>query len=514
MGSCVLTGCGLFLTAAPAVTVIWPADPNIDYGRPLVLTGLVLAIALASAASLMARHMHGRNPDASDRSRHGVLPWASAVVTSVLGGLAGYLLAQPLRFTYGWDAGVATSFSRELSSGLGLSDYAQGYLSRYPNNVPVIAMMNVARAIGGPTDADMYATYLVANGACLALTLLATFVLVRQLRGTSSAFIAQGVVFALVGCSPWMAVPYTDIPAMPFVSVAVTLAAFAARGGSRWTLALVIPAFAVASVAFVLKSTPAVLAVAFALVLLLMLLARSDPGRTRVAAALVCGLMAFGLGSLSSLAVADNAAHIDRRQLDTSRTPPLSWWLANGLTTTTNRGGHAYYGAYSPDMVTKSMYLSGEELQAWSDKRLSDQASSMGPKGILGFELRKLAFNWGDGMFFAWGAFDYEPTRLHRHDANSKAVQAWQHARGEHYHLRAALATGMWLAVVAWGGIGLLRSSYRRDLLIVAVSVLGIGLFTLLFQGGSRYLFAFVPVVVALAALADPLSPGRRRAQR
>jgi hypothetical protein len=43
--------------------------------------------------------------------------------------------------------------------------------------------------------------------------------------------------------------------------------------------------------------------------------------------------------------------------------------------------------------------------------------------------------------------------------------------------------------------------------LLLALSVLGIGLFTLLFQGRSRYLFVFVPVVVALAASVRPSLP-------
>ena len=517
VGTWLLTGIGIFLVAAVALAVIWPADPNIDYSRRLVLIGVVVALAAALTATILSAHLPRRKSRAKRSAAYAALPWIAAFGTSVLGGLAGYALAQPLRFTYGWDPGVTTGFSRELSGGLGLSDYAQDYLSRYPNNVPVIAMMNLARSIGGPTDAEMYTTYLRANGVFLAVSLFATFALLRQLRGTRAAFIAQGAVFALVGCSPWMAVPYTDLPAMPLVAVAVAVAALAARRTSKWSLALVVAAFATAGVAFVIKSTPAVLAVAFGLVLLLVLASGSKPGRVRVAGALVCGVVAFGLTALASLATADNVAHIDRRELDTSRTAPVTWWLANGLTTTTNRGGHPYYGAYSPDMVTKSMHLSGEELQEWSDQRLATQASGMGPGGIVRFESRKLAFNWGDGMFFAWGAFDYEPKRLQRHDSTSQAVQNWQHARGERYPLRSALTTGFWLALVAWAGAGLVRSSYRRDLLVVAVCVLGIGVFTLVFQGGSRYLFAYVPIVVALAASVDPLAgarPWARRASR
>ena len=51
-------------------------------------------------------------------------------------------------------------------------------------------------------------------------------------------------------------------------------------------------------------------------------------------------------------------------------------------------------------------------------------------------------------------------------------------------------------------GLGALRArAPTRDQVLVALTVLGIALFTLLFQGRSRYLLTFVPLVVALGAM-------------
>jgi len=73
---------------------------------------------------------------------------------------------------------------------------------------------------------------------------------------------------------------------------------------------------------------------------------------------------------------------------------------------------------------------------------------------------------------------------------------------GQWYQLRANLTQGLWLAVLLVAGLGLLRTApVRRETLILAVTVLGIAAFTLAFQGRSRYLFAFVPVIVSLAAM-------------
>ena len=40
---------------------------------------------------------------------------------------------------------------------------------------------------------------------------------------------------------------------------------------------------------------------------------------------------------------------------------------------------------------------------------------------------------------------------------------------------------------------------------MVVLTVLGIAAFTLVFQGRARYLFVYVPAVIALAASVDPL---------
>lgn len=266
-------------------------------------------------------------------------------------------------------------------------------------------------------------------------------------------------------------------------------------------------AFSLIAVAFVIKSTPASTAVAFGLVGLAGVVgAASRRARSRAAAVVLVGVGAFALVSLASLAVTDNVAGVPRQQLDTSRTAPTTWWLANGLTSTPSLSGRPYYGGYNPEMVRDSMALSGDRLQRWSDRRLEDQVASMGLPGIAAFEVRKLGFNWGDGMFFAWGeGYDFQAKRLTEHGSADRLVQSWQHVSGAHYLLRASLTNGLWLAMLAWAGVGLMRSRYRRELLVVVMTVLGIAAFTLVFQGRSRYLFAYVPIVVALAAVVSPL---------
>lgn len=63
-------------------------------------------------------------------------------------------------------------------------------------------------------------------------------------------------------------------------------------------------------------------------------------------------------------------------------------------------------------------------------------------------------------------------------------------------------------------GVGLLRSRFQPEILLMAMTIAGIATFTLLFQGRSRYLLGHVPVVVALAACVIPLPPAWRLPRR
>jgi hypothetical protein len=115
-------------------------------------------------------------------------------------------------------------------------------------------------------------------------------------------------------------------------------------------------------------------------------------------------------------------------------------------------------------------------------------------------------------MFWAWGEGpDSLPGTLAPATGLTGVVHELNGFHGSWYSFRADVTQALWLAVLLVGGLGLLRAPYRRETLLLAVSVLGIAAFTLVLQGRSRYLFAFVPLVVALAATVHSSLPLRGR---
>ena len=135
---------------------------------------------------------------------------------------------------------------------------------------PLVSVHRAAYAISDVTGLAVQTVLGSLGGIAAGLTVLLVFPLVARVAGRVRAVAAQLVVVALVATSPWVAVPYTDLLAMPLLTGAVLLVLRAAdrrdRSGSLQLLASAV----LAAGAIVLKTTPTVLVVAVAVVGLLL----------------------------------------------------------------------------------------------------------------------------------------------------------------------------------------------------------------------------------------------------
>jgi hypothetical protein len=477
----------MLLLAVAVAGLVAPRPVNVGHRWQVVVPVTSALVALA---------VTGRVP------RWAKKRWLPAVVASG-GGVVAALIGLMTRYHYGWDARVVMDMARALQSGRPLSPADYRYLSMFPNNLPLLAIdrLGVAVAQGFSLAPDVL--LIAVNGACVAVTAYAVHHLVR-VAGRGPALVAQLLTIVLVGTSPWLAVPYTDFYAMPFVAGGAALASTALRPGplgrrlACWGLALL-----AASIAYAVKTTPVVLVVAAVLAAAVAVFDHVV-GRSRrtgvlvASAASVAAMVVLGAG-LSSLATA--VSGVDETRIDAEVTPPLVWWVALGADEQRTPGGVVNYGAYSREMVDALAGRTPEQVRAYALAFLGDRWADRGPLGTLTFYGSKAAWNWGDGMFWAWGEGpDSLPGTLAPATGVTGAVHGLNGFHGSAYAVRSDLTQALWLAVLLVAGLGLLRAPYRRETLLLALSVLGIAAFTVVLQGRSRYLFAFVPLVVALAA--------------
>ncbi|GAB3875824.1 glycosyltransferase family protein [Terrabacter terrigena] len=500
VGRALLRLTGVSLVAVGLVGLLAPRAVNVAH-RPQVVVPATLGL-LALAGLVRAPRW----------AKNRWLPVATAIGGGVVAGAVGLMTG----YRYGWDARVVMDMAKALQAGrpLGRADY--DYLSLFPNNLPLLAIDRMGVAVGQAFSLSPDAILVPLNAFCVGVTLYAVHLVVVRVAGRGPALAAQLATLVLVGTSPWLAVPYTDFYAMPFVVGGVAMAVKALAPGPRvarvalWVLSVVSIA-----VAYTIKTTPVVVAIAGVLTAVVAIFDHDlQPARRAgVIAACAVSMVAFVGVGLGLSAAAATASGVDSSRIDATATPPILWWVALGADEQRSPSGVVNYGAYSREMVDAVTGRDPGQTRAYAAGFLGDRWAERGLGGTLAFYGSKAAWNWGDGLFWAWGEGpDSLPGTLAPATGLTGVVHDLNGFHGSVYPLRADLTQALWLAVLLVAGLGLLRAPYRRETLLLAVSVLGIAAFTLVLQGRSRYLFAFVPVVVALAAAVHsslPL-PGRR----
>lgn len=494
---------GLLFVAVAVTALVAPRPPFTIYRQPVVV---------AATLAVLAVGLLWRPPAWLRRAmRSAWTPWLVAVA----GGWTAVVVGRSLRFPWSWDVGKAYEMAGLLHTGAPLDENQVAYLSRYPNTHPLIAVhraaYTVTDATGWPTETVLVSLVGVAAG----LSVLLVHPLVAPTAGRVRAVTAQLLVVALVATSPWMAVPYTDVLAMPLLTGAVVLVLRAARRRDGLGLVQLVGSAVLTAGAVTLKATPVVLVVAVVLVGLA--LAVDLRRRWPQALAALAGTVlwcALTLGLVAALTASATSAlgRVGPTGLRPDAAPPVLWWVANGMTQTQSPGNPPRYGGYNGVMLRAVADLDGEAATQWSREWIAALTARHDTAELAVFYANKAAWNWGDGMFWAWGeGKDAVSLQLPPRHGVAGVVFDLDGRFGRWFPVRADLTQGLWLALLLVAGLGALRArAPSRDVLLVALTLLGIAGFTLVFQGRSRYLLTYVPLVAALGAMVRVrLRPGR-----
>jgi hypothetical protein len=514
------------LLGALAVAIVpRPVFTSFNHGVVLITCLVVLGLAVVARVPRLAR------PVVESR-------W-TAPAGAVVGGLLGAVVGEVMRYPYGWDAREVMTIARHLHAGIPLTDGNTHYLSIYPNNLPLVTIDRLGIAVADRFGLSPDAVLIAANGLCLTASLWLLHVVVRRVAGHGPALLAMLLAWVFVGLSPWMAVPYTDLYAMPFVIGAVALAgtALSGTGWPRWRAWA--GAVVCAAVGFVIKTTPVVLIVAGLLVVLLGALPdkeaqeppdqagadrssanrpsakRTSAGRRAGTAVLVAAVTLAGfLLASSALTTASRAASgVDLERVHTSESAPVLWWVANGMNEL-RKPTFVSWGGFNRSMVNAIQDRSHAEMMEYSRDYIADRWAERGLGGMTSFYANKAVWNWSDVTFSAWSeGYDAQAEPI-ADTAASRWLSQVNGYHGSHYELRVSITQGIWVALLIVTGVGLLRVPFRRDVLLLALSTVGIGAFILVFQGRARYLLTFVPVIVALGCVTLPWLPRPLRFSR
>ncbi len=476
---------GVLLLALVLLTIAVPRFTAIPYDRVGAVAAYVVLLALAAVVSRWGRPV----PEALARRLALPLGALCTAVAAVVGFASYYVTT--------WDSKLIQNIVTQPREAITPAQVA--YLSRYPNNDVLLALARQARRLADSLGIGYGTAFLALQVVCFAIALVGIHLLTARMAGPAAGLVAMVLFTALIGLSPWMSVPYTDVPSMwttVWAAYCFVRSHRSQRGASA--VAWAAGGGAVLAVGYALKVTPVAVLVAGALWLGAVAVRRGSRASWGRAGLQLAGVVA-GL-VLATIASGPVVARLAEPPRITPGVAASSWhYVASGLRTQVGPNHNLIYGGYDRVVNTGTFGRPTDVQTRISQRFIRDELQRRGAAGVVLFEVNKLDFTWGDGMFWAYG----EGTDLSRRPVHTgrpfELVQSWNSPDGSLFGARVAITQGLWWFVLTLVGVGWLRGRVTAESLLVLASLVGVAAFTLLFQGRSRYLITYLPLVAVAA---------------
>ncbi len=404
-------------------------------------------------------------------------------------------------FITSWDVSVLTQVGDRAPADAESLSY---YFSVYPNQVLLYGLFHKLASAASLFGLSSYRALVYGSCFCVTISIvLATFVC-RRLFGDVRALIFQVLASLFIGINGWILVPYSDTYGMLFTCTALWFYVIPRRRSVR-----LLGVTAISLLGYMVKPTAVFLLFAivcldwipaavrsFSRTTVRNLLFKALPAAVPVVFGIVLALGAGQLVKGSYFTINENASY------------GMTHFLAMGINPERK-------GVYSLEENELSGSIADpDERRAAQLALWKEHLSELGPVGVVKIWFQKNLTNYADGTF-AWkmeGGFIQEIT------GDSPAVKSWLGIAADGETGSSSTAYGwycqiLWIAVL----IGCATSARRRArylglsdpsettrstnhvCAVIALTLIFLSGFLLIFECRARYLFLFSPFYVLLA---------------
>ncbi len=388
-------------------------------------------------------------------------------------------------FQPGWDADLVVGAAIN-----GFTDMM--YFSKFPNNLFITVIMQLYLAA---TDFLFFISPLkrliILNIVLVDLAIMFLYLSTRRVFGERRADVALLLGIFLFGFNPWLSTPYTDTfgSLFPIAMLYCIIRIFTDESKKNVAVfSALLGAFAV--VGAYIKITSIIVVVALAMLILINLFSKKSealklkkehifflPG--------VCAtlLMVFLLLFPSNARIEEeNPTEVPRG---------IFYFLETGL---------ALFGAGSWNSDT--FYWTGENIKNddYEQQAVERILAILQDYGVLGTAQHlylKTLWNGTDGTFTYGmeGAFHTSPQDST--DTLRGAMQSYVYATSDFFqNTLSQIMQALWLIVCLFGAVSIFNKDDGDFTLLARLAVGGLFVFLMLFEGRSRYVFLYVPVII------------------
>lgn len=432
----------------------------------------------------------------TDRKSNGIANAVLAVLFAALYVLNVQILRE-IGFKLPWDIGIVREVAYSFARGEDLGYFYN--LSVYTNNIPIAYILGRLYSFGESVGNYPYAVDFIWLQTGCALVSVGGYFCCLTVKKLTRRIMPVAVSFflylALTGMSPWKMAPYTDVYGMifPIISIYCYLCYREARKTGYRYLFISLSLISGMAGGLVKPSIYIVVIAVLGVELLCFFMDYRENWKYMGAEILLAVLLFAGREACMDHMI-DEMGMIFNEEIEAGWQHYLAMGANEDSTGSYDSDDAGIFGEYQTSKSQRNKVA------------LERAAQRIGERGILGnlrFWLKKMVMVFNDGTF-GWGCEiwidNYYPGELSRGNAMTGFLRDiyWPHmAYTGRYHTFCQLAWFFCLTGIP--GLCLCRREKRKDRVILAVSFLGIFFYQMLFEAQARYLFVFLPLLIAIS---------------
>lgn len=459
----------------------------------LLLFAMLLLLFLVWDRSSAAARCRGRIRWNFDR--------LSCVFTIVL-FIWQFYVACNILFESGWDVGYLVASAKAMATA---QPFDAGYYSSYPNNLLLAFLLTylfrINNALGIFIGSQSLMCVVTVNCLINSLTCLLVYRTARLFLRPSSAFAGFLLALCSFGVSPWIVICYSDSLGLFFPLLTFFLYVRPEpRKKVRWICRC--GSLLVGCIGYYIKPTAMIMVLAILLVEVFHQLSQKRLATLgRLVAMLLC--IALSLGAVNSM------VGLLCRRYDITLDPERQIGMAHFLMMGANEERDGAF--YSEDVEFSNSFSTCSERNHADLQRAISRYRDFTPGRYGRFLTRKLLTVYNDGTF-AWGAEGdflsilYPPTN-HRISPLLRSVFYYAYSsdqnNGALFPYYALFAQLVWVGILVLCLISCFAAHptpQQKAFSILALALVGLTVYEILFEARARYLYLYIPVYCVLAA--------------
>lgn len=361
------------------------------------------------------------------------------------------------------------------------------YFSVYPNNLFLAKIFSIiARILNNFNKIDY--TYKICDLIGIILVDLSGIIMVKTIANITEnkiyKIIGAIVFFCFIGLSPWFLVPYSDTYSIIFP---IFILYNYTKQNKKIYNYILIGLFSY--IGYLIKPTTVIVVIAISIVelykIFIKLINKKNIELVKIIyiilGIIIAILLNFGLNRIVTYNV----------NKQTSLT--MYHYLMMGLNPET-------IGTYSSEDVLNSLKIyKFEKRISFNKHKIRERANLLDFKKFREFYTKKILINYNDGTF-AWGREGGFFEKENDIDNNlAKKLKSFYYLNGDSYKIFVSIMQTIWLTLILFTLIKAIFEKFTYKDSVMYLSIIGLTIFTLLFEARARYLYTYSTFYIILA---------------